>query len=79
MPDSISMTGLKVTMMLSSNPPLFIPDSTFRENVNFHLPKVVKNRGKSMVFSAHGSGLTLGNSLGAFRHKQDFHRCKHDF
>lgn len=32
-----------------------------------------------VVFSTHSSGLTLGNPLGAFRHKQDFHCCKHDF
>ena len=31
-----------------------------------------------MVFSAHSSGLTLRNPLGAFRHKQDLHRCQHD-
>lgn len=29
-------------------------------------------------FSAHSSGLTLGNSLGAFRRKQDLHRGKAD-
>lgn len=51
--------------------PLFIPDRTFRENVDFQLPKATKNRGKSMAFSTHSSGLTLGNSLGAFWHKQD--------
>ena len=51
--------------------PLFIPDSTFRESVDFQLLKTIKNRGNSMVFSTHSSGLALGNSLGAFRHKQD--------
>ena len=49
----------------------FIPDSTFWKSVNFQPSKVIENRGKSMVFSAHGSGLALRNSLGAFRHKQD--------
>ena len=38
---------------------------------NSQIQKSAKNRGKSMVFSTHSSGLTLRNSLGAFRHKQD--------
>ena len=32
---------------------------------------IEKISGKSMVFPTHCSGLTLRNSLGAFRHKQD--------
>lgn len=31
-----------------------------------------------MVFSTHSSGLTLRNSLGTFRHKQDLHGREHD-
>lgn len=39
----------------------------------------MRNHRYLVVFSTHCSGLTLRNSLGAFRHKQDFHCCKHDF
>ena len=56
---------------------MFIPDRTFWESVNFQPSKILKKRGKSIVFSAHCGGLTLGNSLGAFRHKQDLHRREH--
>ena len=51
--------------------PLFIPDRTFWKSVNFQPSKTLKSRGKSMVFSTHSSGLTLTDTFGAFRHKQD--------
>ena len=51
--------------------PLFIPDRTFWKSVNFQPSRMLKNRGKSIVFSTHCSGLPLGNSLSTFRHKQD--------
>ena len=51
--------------------PLFIPDSTFWESVDFQTRKSAKNRVKSTLFAAHCSCLTLGNSLGGFRHKQN--------
>lgn len=44
----------------------------------FLAAQTVRNRRYLVVFSTHRSGLTLGNSLGAFRHKQDFHRGKHN-
>ena len=50
---------------------MFIPDRTFWKSVNFQPSKTLKSRGKSMVFSTHSSGLTLTDTFGAFRHKQD--------
>ena len=50
---------------------MFIPDRTFWKSVNFQDWKSAKNRGKSMVFATHSRGLTLTDTLGAFRHKQD--------
>ena len=70
MPDSISMTGLKVSMILSLKPLVYswqhIPGK-----YRFSSSKSQQKRRHLVVFSAHCGGLTLGNSFGAFRHKQD--------
>ena len=71
MPDSISMTGLKVSMILSSKPLIYswqhIPGKC-----RLLAPESSQKARYLVVFPTHSSGLTLRNSLGAFRHKQDF-------
>ena len=55
----------------------FTPDSTLEFLPTFDSGKCIKRR-YLVIFSTHCSGLTLRNPLGAFRHKQDLHRCKHN-
>lgn len=70
MPDSISMTGLKVSMILSSKPLIYswqhIPGKC-----RLLAPERSQKARQLVIFSTHCRGLTLRNSLGAFRHKQD--------
>ena len=70
MPDSISMTGLKVSMILSSKPLIY-----FWEHIpgkcRFLAPERSQKARQLVIFTTHSSGLALRNSLGAFRHKQD--------
>ena len=49
------------------------------KNALVFTPKRNKRLDESVVFSTHCSSLTLGNSLGAFRHKQNLHGCQHNF
>ena len=70
MPDSISMTGLKVSMILSLKPLVYswqhIPGK-----YRFLSSKSQQKRRYLVVFSTHRRSLPLGNSLGTLRHKQD--------
>lgn len=70
MPDSISMTGLKVSMMLSSKPLVYSWQHIPRK-CRFSPSESGQKARYLVVFPTHCSGLTLRNSLGAFRHKQD--------
>ena len=54
-----------------------MPDSTL-EFFQFLAAQNVQKRRYLVVFSTHGGGLALGNSLGAFWYKQDLHGCQHD-
>ena len=55
-----------------------MPDSTLDFFFQFLAIQNVQKRRYLVVFSTHGGGLALGNSLGAFWHKQDPHGCQHD-
>ena len=70
MPNSISMTGLKVSMILSSKPLVYSWQHILGKR-QFSGSGIRKNRVKSMVFTTHRCSLPLRNSLGAFRRKQD--------
>ena len=56
----------------------FVPDSALEFLPIFSRRNVRKCR-YLVVFFTHRRGLALGNSLGTFRHKQDFHCRKHNF
>ena len=56
----------------------FMSDSTL-EFLPILAAQNAQKRRYLVVFSTHSSGLALRNSLGAFRHKQDFHCRKHNF
>ena len=55
-----------------------MPDFTL-EFFQFLVAQNVKNHRYLVVFSTNSRGLAFLNAFGTFRHKQDFHCCKHDF
>ena len=55
----------------------FVPDSALEFLPIFSSRNVRKCR-YLVVFFTHRRGLALGNSLGTFRHKQDFYSGKHN-
>ena len=69
-PDSISMTGLKISMMLSSKPLVYSWQHIPRK-CRFSPSESGQKARYLVIFTTHCSGLTLRNSLGTFRHKQD--------
>ncbi len=70
MPDSISLTGFRGSMILSSNHLVnFWPH--ILEKYQFSASVTVKNSAISIVFPTHSRGLTLTDPFSTLRYKQD--------